>query len=84
MTAANALNTQGVLATLSRLFADDTLLSNCGENTVLLVDIRGCKGNLLERFRAQRLDLKGRIILQDLPEVVKGRGNTHGVDYMAQ
>ena len=74
MAAANHLKIKGVLSTLSRLFpsANDPK-SIYNERDVLLVDVGGGKGKLLERFRKERPDLVGRMILQDLSKVIEGR-----------
>ena len=83
MAAGNALRTRGVLTTLSRLFSSDgDHHVKDIESDVLLVDVGGGRGKLLERFREQRPELEGRMILQDLPEVIKGREAAEGVEYM--
>ena len=83
MAAANQLRLRGVLTTLSRsLPYDGESYRKSIENDVLLVDVGGGKGKLIERFRKQRPDLKGRMILQDLPRVVEGREIVEGVEYM--
>ena len=84
MAASTTLKTKGVLLTLSRLFPlnQDSTDRHDAKSRVLLVDIGGGKGSLMEKFRIQRSDLKGRVILQDLPEVVKNRAPAHGVEYM--
>lgn len=83
MAAANALKTTGVVATLSRLFPFETCnyVAN-SESKVLLVDVGGGKGDLIERFRRQRSDLVGRMIVQDLPKVIEGRQAIEGVELM--
>ena len=82
MAAANTLKTRGVLTTLSRLFAFEDDHDQQVESNVLLVDIGGGRGKLLERFRQQRPDLKGRMVLQDLPKVIEGRETANGVEYL--
>ena len=84
MAAANKLKLIGVLKTLSESFPRNS--DSNGESVktdVLLVDVGGGKGRLIERFRKERPDLMGRMILQDLPGVVEGRGDVEGVEYMA-
>ena len=85
MAASTTLKTRGVLITLSRLFPYNNSSSSAedAEDKVLLVDIGGGKGSLMEKFRMQRPDLRGRVILQDLAGVVNGRASAHGVEYMA-
>ena len=83
MAAANALKTTGVVATLSRLFPFET--DSCvatSENNVLIINVGGGKGDLIERFRRQRSDLVGRMIVQDLPKVIEGRQAIEGVELM--
>lgn len=63
MAAANTLNTRGVLATLSKLFAFEDEHDQKLESNVLLVDIGGGRGKLLERFKQQRPHLQGRMVL---------------------
>lgn len=83
MAAANALKTTGVVATLSRLFPFETdNRVGTSENVVLLVDVGGGKGNLIERFRGQRSDLAGRMIVQDLAKVIEGREAIEGIELM--
>ena len=84
MRAANQIRTKGVLDTLSRLLPDEGSEEPLGtDSEVLLVDVGGGKGDLLDRFRQQRPDLKGRLILQDLPNVVEGRQSQLDVEFMA-
>jgi len=42
------------------------------EDTAFLVDIGGNQGHDLSRFRQKYADLPGKLVLQDLPEVVTG------------
>ena len=54
------------------------------EDDVLLVDIGCGQGNALSEVRQMRPDLRGRMIAQDLPEVVERRGEEQeGVENMA-
>ena len=43
------------------------------EKDVLLVDVGGSRGRLLERFRQQRPDCLARMVVQDLPNMIEGR-----------
>lgn len=85
MAAANSLKTQGVLLTFERLFPPEPVhaaVIDLEPTKVLLVDVGGGRGNVLERFREHRPDVKGRMILQDLQEVIHGRELCNGVEYM--
>ena len=53
------------------------------DDSVFLVDIGGNQGHDLSRFRQQYHHLPGRVILQDLPDVVNGVSGRHdGIDVM--
>ena len=43
------------------------------EKDVLLVDVGGSRGRLLERFRQQRPDCLARMAVQDLPNMIESR-----------
>ncbi|KAI9658360.1 MAG: hypothetical protein M1821_002493 [Bathelium mastoideum] len=83
MAAATTLKTQGVLAALSQLLSSHhDPKSTCDSgNHVVLVDVGGGRGNMLERLRLQRPDIKGRIILQDLEHIIQNRPQNNGVEY---
>ena len=49
----------------------DRLTENIGENDVLLVDVGGGRGHDLEALRARHPNLRGRLVLQDLPDTLK-------------
>ena len=49
---------------------------------ILLVDVGGGRGEILEEVRVQRPDLKGRMVVEDLPEVVEGRKPANGIEIM--
>ena len=53
------------------------------EDQVLLVDVGAGRGQVLADIRKERPDLVGRIIAQDLPEVIAGRETADGVENMA-
>ena len=46
-------------------------LAKPDDNAVLLVDVGGGMGHDLEEFQARFPDLKGRLLLQERPEVVR-------------
>ncbi len=53
------------------------------KSDVLIVDVGGGKGDTLRDLRLARPDLEGRMIVQDLPEVIAGKEKTPGVEAMA-
>ena len=73
-------------ATLSGLLSSESTVLREGEqreeDRVLLVDVGAGRGRLLGDIRKSN-DLAGRIIAQDLPEVVAGRESVSGVENMA-
>ena len=48
------------------------------DNTILLVDVGGRIGHNLIAFRAAFPDIRGRLILQDLPQTIKEISYIHG------
>lgn len=87
--AATRIQGPSIRATISSLFpvkatAHDGFASDAGnqEDGVLLVDIGCGHGNALSEVRQMRPDLKGRMIAQDLPEVVERRSKEEGVENM--
>ena len=61
---------------LSSMFPSDY------EADVLIVDVGGGRGSILEELRAYRPDLKGRMIFQDIQEVLAGVETVPGVEAM--
>lgn len=65
-----------VQASSKKMWADDNAypvkerLSGAKENEVLLVDIGGGAGHDLLGFRARHSELKGRLILEELPYMI--------------
>ena len=51
---------------------------------VLFVDVGGGLGHQFQLLLQQKSELKGRIVLEDLPEVVKGRPPIDGVEFLSQ
>ncbi|KAK0665928.1 S-adenosyl-L-methionine-dependent methyltransferase [Cercophora samala] len=49
---------------------DEDLAAGADEKTILFVDIGGSRGHQCIAFREKYPDLKGRVILQDLPHVI--------------
>jgi demethylsterigmatocystin 6-O-methyltransferase len=54
--------------------------TNCGPEEVLFVDIGGGIGGRCAEFRAKYSDVKGRVILQDLPHAIQMALPTDGVE----
>ena len=52
------------------------------ENQVMIVDVGAGRGPSLKEFRRERPDLVGRMIAQDLPEVIAGIALSDGVETM--
>jgi hypothetical protein len=50
---------------------EEELALGADESTVLFVDIGGAAGHQCVAFKAKHPHLKGRVILQDLPDVIK-------------
>jgi hypothetical protein len=53
------------------------------EDDILIVDIGGGRGKILNDLRTTRPDLKGRMIVQDLPKEIDGREPFPGVETLA-
>lgn len=76
MAASSDMGTKRAATTVSNLFPAN-LVAN-----VLLVDVGGGKGKILEDVRKQRPDLKGKMIVQDLPQEIDDRETAEGVEVM--
>ncbi|MCJ1233940.1 hypothetical protein MMC14_001898 [Varicellaria rhodocarpa] len=50
---------------------------------VLLVDVGGGRGQIIDNVRKKRPELRGRMIVQDLPREIEGREPCEGVECMA-
>ena len=77
--AASSARQEGPMTTkVSALFpADDS------EHHVLVVDVGGGRGQILNALRKARPDLKGQMIVQDLPREIDGRNPSKEVQGMA-
>ena len=53
------------------------------EEKVLLVDVGGGRGQIIQDVRLQRPELKGRMIVQDLSQEIVGREAVNGVEAMS-
>ena len=50
---------------------------------MILVDVGGGYGKTLREVCKQMPDLQGRVIIQDVPEVIEGQETAHGVEVMS-
>ena len=82
--AATKIQGHSLRATVSVLFpqGEPSEGLNVLEEPVLLVDIGAGRGQVLREVRKGRPDLVGRMIAQDLPEVIAGREVVEGVENM--
>ena len=84
---ANAqMNEGGVRRILeSLLVSGDNIGTNAGQdnNKVLFVDVGGGRGEALRKFRRNHPELRGRIIIEDLPKVIEGQAVEDGVEAIA-
>lgn len=64
-------------------FGTDSEMSGQGDDRVLFVDVGGGRGESLRTFRRNHPELRGRIILEDLPKVVEGQEVVEGVEAIA-
>ncbi|KAK4696371.1 hypothetical protein P7C71_g1528, partial [Lecanoromycetidae sp. Uapishka_2] len=86
-TAATKIQGRSLQATISALFPNEKSKisieeSRIEEDQILLVDVGAGRGQALKDVRVDRPDLTGRIIAQDLPEVIEGRDVAEGVENM--
>ena len=85
--AGTRLQASSLKATISALFPKKEPVTTVNgidttENLVMMVDIGAGRGQLLKEFRRERPDLVGRMIAQDLPEVIAGIAPSNGVETM--
>ena len=76
MAATSALDHNGTITTISALFPPATTAE------VLLVDVGAGRGLILDDLRAQRPDLRGRMIAQDLGHEIAGRKPNPAIEAM--
>lgn len=86
--AATEIQGRSLQLTISSLFPAEDMddiegLYKARKDRVLLVDVGAGRGQALRDFRIERPDLMGRIVAQDLPEVIAGREEVRGIDNMA-
>jgi len=86
MAASSAFQQGAVINMVSGLFPHKTdPASNhlsLDEDQVLLVDVGGGRGTIMNEVRKARPDLKGAIIVQDLPKEIEGREPSEGIQSM--
>lgn len=68
-----------ITGALSALLQDEPPL---GAEDVLMVDVGGGRGEILGALRKARPELKGRLIVQDLPGEIEGHQPAEGVESM--
>lgn len=84
MAASSARQEGPLIARISGLFPPDRKeVGGEGEDGVLMVDVGGGRGQILDALRKARPNLKGEMIVQDLPREVEGRVESQGVKGMA-
>ena len=86
--AAAKIEESNLLATMSALFPQQPLVSlrevpREAEDPVQLVDVGCGHGRALTQFRRLRPDIRGRMVAQDLPEVIAGREVDEGIENIA-
>lgn len=90
MQASTKLRRHSTTATISSLFpTESTAVVTNGapgsyqDERVLLVDVGGGRGQIIQDVRGQRPELKGRMIVQDLSQEIVGREAVNGVEAMS-
>ncbi|TVY82819.1 Demethylsterigmatocystin 6-O-methyltransferase [Lachnellula suecica] len=79
--AASSMHQQSPVANaVSELFPPETSVRS--SDGVLLVDVGGGRGKIINEVRKSRPDLKGRMIVQDLPKEIEGREEAEGIESM--
>ena len=78
MAASSARQAGPLTATVSSLFPADDV-----EHPVLMIDVGGGRGQILNALRKARPDLKGQMIVQDLGREIDGRAPSEEVQGMA-
>ena len=82
MKASTELRRPTVQKVISELFPEDASAPDSPQE-VLVVDVGGGQGVILKDLRASRPDLKGRMIVQDLPKEVQKGEEAEGVEAMS-
>ena len=83
MTAATKIQESSLLKTITSLLpVEKADYSHDQHNKIFLVDVGGGRGQALSKLCQQRPDLKGKVIVQDLPNEIKRRDAEDGVQVM--
>ena len=83
MAAATQIQEGSLLRTITSLLpATKADYSHDQINRIVLVDVGGGRGQALNKLCQQRPGLKGRVIVQDLPNEIEGRDPAEGVEVM--
>lgn len=61
----------------------DLLSKNSSEDEVILVDVGGGYGKTVREVCKKISDLRGRVVIQDLPKIIEGQEAAYGVEAMA-
>ena len=87
MRADTLVNQAHVQSLVSSLFPENDQTQTNGspdaDNHVTMIDVGGGRGNVLNSLRKARPELRGRFMVQDLPQEVEGRESADGVEAMA-
>lgn len=78
MAASSAYQEGPLTSAISALFPVDDI-----EHDVLILDVGGGRGQILNALRRARADLRGQMIVQDLEKVIDGRESVQEVQSMA-
>lgn len=62
---------------------EDLLSKISSEDEVILVDVGGGYGKTVREVCKKIPDLRGRVVIQDLPKIIEGQEAAHGVEAMA-
>ena len=79
----NEESVQRILASLLDNPGTNADQSEQDYNKVLFVDIGGGRGEALRKFRRNHPELRGRVIIEDLPKVIEGQEVEEGVEAIA-
>ena len=79
----NEESVQRILASLLDNPGTNADQSEQDNNKVLFVDVGGGRGEALRKFRRNHPELRGRVIIEDLPKVIEGQEVEEGVEAIA-
>ena len=90
MQASTKLRRHSTMATISSQFPIESRAATTNgtqsaaqDEKVLLVDVGGGRGQIIQDVRIQRPELKGRMVVQDLSQEIEGRLPVNGVEAMS-